>query len=80
MEQPKLKLALQELKTVLTDGHGILESIHLLLETMDEAGEGNITISSGPIIIDITHDNIVIGHNDDYGETDVVSLCELSLS
>lgn len=78
MDKIKLKLALHELKAVPDDDYKIFEGIRLVLEAMDEAGDGNITLSSGPIILDVTDDNIVVGYNDD--SDDIVTLCELSLS
>ena len=80
MDKRKIKFALRELKTVPDDDYKIFEGIRLVLEAMDEAEDGNITLSSGPIILNIIDDNITVGYNIDDGETDVVTLCELSLS
>ena len=81
MNKKNLKSLLQGLKSVSNDDeYGILESIRLLLEAMDEAGDSNITIFSSPIIVDITRDNITIGYNDDNGETDIAILCDITLS
>jgi hypothetical protein len=80
MNKKVLKFALQKLKAVPDDDYKIFEGIRLVLEAMDEAEDGNITLSSGPIILNITDDNITVGYNANYGTTDVVTLCDLSLS